>query len=97
MNEDVERILLNEKQLDDAVSGLAKKISDDYRNSNGLILLGILKGSVVFLCDLMKKLYIPAQIEFMRVSSYGSNTISSGRVKILLDVQIGRASCRERV
>ena len=67
------------------MQSLADKISADYAGKK-LLLLGILKGSVVFMGDLMKHLTIPVQIDFMRVSSYGHGTVSSGRVNIILDL-----------
>ena len=85
MINEVERILLSEDEIEKKVSELAEKISRDYKGKN-LLLLGILKGSVVFMGDLMKHLTIPTQIDFMRVSSYGHGTVSSGRVNIILDV-----------
>lgn len=88
MRNDIEKILLSEKETEKTVSALAEKISRDYEGKN-LLLLGILKGSVVFMGDLMKKLTIPVQIDFMRVSSYGGGTVSTGRVNIILDILRG--------
>ena len=85
MINDVEKILLSESDLDKIVSELAEKIENDYKNKN-LLLLGILKGSVVFMSDLMKKIKKPLQIDFMKVSSYGSGTKSSGKINIILDL-----------
>lgn len=85
MHKDVEKILLSEEELSTIVDRLAGEISRDYAGKN-LLLLGILKGSVVFMGDLMKRLTIPTQIDFMRVSSYGHGTVSSGRVNIILDI-----------
>jgi len=85
MLNDIEKILLSEKDIEETVKKLAEKISADYEGKN-LLLLGILKGSVVFMGDLMKHLTIPTQIDFMRVSSYGHGTVSSGRVNIILDL-----------
>lgn len=85
MHNDIEKILLSEEELNTIVEKLAGEISRDYAGKN-LLLLGILKGSVVFMGDLMKKLSIPTQIDFMRVSSYGHGTVSSGRVNIILDI-----------
>ncbi|MBO4429517.1 MAG: hypoxanthine phosphoribosyltransferase, partial [Clostridia bacterium] len=85
MIKDVEKILLSEEKIEQTVQSLADKISADYAGKK-LLLLGILKGSVVFMGDLMKHLTIPVQIDFMRVSSYGHGTVSSGRVNIILDL-----------
>ncbi len=86
MNKDVERVLLNEKELDEITTRLAKEIENDYKDSKNVLLLGILKGSVVFMSDLMKKINKPLQIDFMKVSSYGSGTTSSGKINIILDL-----------
>lgn len=87
LDNDVERVLLSEKQLDEISTRLAAEIDRDYRNVDGkLVLLGILKGSIVFMSDLMKKVSLPVEIDFMKVSSYGNGTTSTGRVNILLDL-----------
>ena len=84
---DIDHILLTEKEIDNVVSAIAEKIDLDSRQSErDLLLLGILKGSVVFMGDLMKKLKTPVEIDFMKVSSYGASTESSGKVNILLDL-----------
>ena len=86
-NADIERVLISEEELDTIVGRLADRINDDYKNSEKrVVLLCILKGSIIFMSDLMKKLHIPVEIECMKVSSYGSGTTSSGNVKITLDV-----------
>lgn len=85
MNKDIESILVSEEELDAIVTRIADRISEDYRGKR-LLLLCILKGSVVFMGDLMKKIKIPVEIDFMKLSSYGSGTKSSGSVNILLDL-----------
>jgi hypoxanthine phosphoribosyltransferase len=85
MNGDIERILVTEEELDKIVTRIAGEISRDYKGKR-LLLLCILKGSVVFMGDLMKKISIPVEIDFMKVSSYGAGTKSSGSVNILLDL-----------
>ncbi|MBS5726205.1 MAG: hypoxanthine phosphoribosyltransferase [Clostridiales bacterium] len=82
---DVEQILISEKELDEIVTRMAAQIDADYRDKN-LLLLCILKGSLVFMGDLMKKLSIPCEIDCMKVSSYGNGSVSSGRINILLDL-----------
>ena len=82
---EVSHILISSEELDAITTRLAAEISRDYRGKN-LLLLGILKGSVLFMADLMRKLTIPAEIDFMKVSSYGSGTVSSGNLKIYLDI-----------
>ena len=84
---DIERVLISEKEIDDIVSGLAKRISEDYAGCDKkLVLVCILKGSIVFMGDLMKKLTVPVEIDCMRVSSYGESTTSSGNINIMLDL-----------
>lgn len=87
MSMDVERILLSEEQLRGIVTRIGKQISEAYRDSQrALILVSVLKGSVVFMGDLMRAVDIPCSIDFMSVSSYGSGTESSGVVKIIKDL-----------
>ncbi len=85
MDNDVESILLNETEIDEMVTRLGAEISRDYEGKN-LLLVCILKGSVLTMADLMRKITIPCSIEFMVVSSYGSETKSSGIVKIVKDL-----------
>ena len=87
MNKDIERIMVSEEDLQSAVARLAKEIDRDYGNADGrVLLLAILKGSVVFMGDLMKRVTIPVEIDFMKVSSYGAGTATSGQINILLDL-----------
>lgn len=83
--QDIGKILISEAELDAIVSRLAEQISKDYADNKRLVLLCILKGSIVFMGDLMKKLTVPLEIDCMRVSSYGNGTTSGGNVNILLD------------
>lgn len=86
VNKDVERILIGEEELDRIVTRLAAQIDCDYKNSERLVLVCILKGSIVFMGDLMKKLTVPCEIDCMKVSSYGAGTATSGNVNIHLDL-----------
>ena len=87
MHSDVERILVSEKEIDEITTRLAKQIDEDYKNSDKrLILLCILKGSLVFMGDLMKKVTVPVEIDCMKVSSYGRGTSSTGTINIHLDL-----------
>lgn len=87
MLKDIDRILLSKEELDEAVKRLGSQISEDYRERN-LLLVSVLKGSVVFMADLMRAIDIPCRIDFMCVSSYGSGTKTSGTVRILKDLDI---------
>ena len=86
MNDDIKEILVSEEALKAKVAELGAQISRDYEGRN-LVLVSILKGSVVFMADLMRAVTIPCSIDFMVVSSYGgSNTTTSGLVKIIKDL-----------
>lgn len=87
LEKDIESILVPSEEIDGIVTRIARQVDEAYSDSDSrLILLCILKGSVVFMGDLMKKLTIPVEIDFMKISSYGSSTASSGRVNIILDL-----------
>ena len=87
MNKDIEKILISEEELDKTVTRLAAEIDRDYGGEDKkLVLLCILKGSIVFMGDLMKKITVPVEIDCMKVSSYGAGTESSGNINIRLDV-----------
>jgi len=79
------RVLLSEAQVNARTKELAEQISKDYEGKS-VHLICILKGSVFFSCELAKRLTIPVTLDFMSVSSYGSETVSSGRVRILKDL-----------
>ena len=84
----IAKVLVSEKEIDEIGWRIAAKIDEDFkgREKGRLVLLCILKGSVVFLGDLMRKLKTPHEIEFMKVSSYGAGTKSTGELKIHLDI-----------
>lgn len=82
---DVERILVSKERIAEIVDTMAERISEDYKDKN-LLLLCILKGSVVFFSDLMRKITLPMEIDFMKVASYGKGSSSTGNVRILLDL-----------
>ncbi len=79
-------VLLSEEQIEKRVAEMAEIISKDYRDKRPL-LIGILKGAVIFLSDLIRCLSIPLEIDFIAVSSYGDATASSGVVRILKDLE----------
>ena len=87
MMEDIQEVLFTERQIAVMVERVGKEISRDYKDKN-LLLVSVLKGSVVFLADLMRSINIPAKIDFMATSSYGSGTKTSGVVKIIKDLDI---------
>ena len=87
MIKDIEKVYYSEEQLNEIVVRLGKQISEDYKDKN-LLLVSVLKGSVVFMADLMRAITVPCAIDFMCVSSYKSGTESSGVVKIVKDLDI---------
>lgn len=88
MNQDILKIMIDEGELENTITRLAAQIDRDYaKEDRKLLLLCILKGSVVFMGDLMKKITVPVEIDFMKVSSYGTGTRTTGNVNILLDLQ----------
>lgn len=87
MENAIEKVLLTQEQIAEKVKELGAQISRDYDGKN-LMMVSVLKGSVVFMADLMRAITVPCQIDFMCVSSYGSDTQSSGVVKIIKDLDI---------
>ncbi len=85
MLKDIQEVLISEEELQSKVKELAAQISEDYAGKN-LLLLCILKGGVMFMADLARNITIPAELDFMAVSSYGSSSESSGVVKIVKDL-----------
>lgn len=88
MINDIKEVLISEEVLKDKVIELGKKITEDYKGKN-LLLVCVLKGAVIFVSDLMKRIDLPLEIDFMAISSYGSDTKSSGVVRILKDLNSG--------
>ncbi len=78
--------LFSADEIAKRVGELASQISADYRGAGGLVLVGVLKGGVVFLCDLLRAMEIEVEVEFIRVSSYGASRASSGVVEIVSDI-----------
>nr|WP_312578766.1 hypoxanthine phosphoribosyltransferase [Sedimentibacter sp.] len=88
MNKDIKKILIDEDSLQAKVKELGAKIAEDYKGKD-LLLICVLKGAVVFVSDLMKRIDLPLEVDFMAVSSYGCDTKSSGVVRILKDLNKG--------
>ena len=79
IEKDVEEVLFDQKALDEILDRIAGEIIRDYTNSpRKLLILSILKGSLIFTADLMRRLPMPLELDFMKVSSYGSGTVSAG-------------------
>jgi len=83
----VEEVLIEEDALQARIAELGREISDDYRGRD-LLLIGVLKGAVFFMADLMRRIEIPCEVDFMAISSYGAGVDSSGVVRILKDLDV---------
>ena len=81
------KVLISEEELSRKVDELGARISRDYAGKN-ILLIGVLKGAAVFMSDLMRRIDVPVEIDFMVVSSYGSGTKSAGNIKILKDTDV---------
>ncbi|MGI5837062.1 MAG: hypoxanthine phosphoribosyltransferase [Chloroflexota bacterium] len=85
MDKNIERVLITEEEIQKRVRQLGEQLAQEYTGRN-LLLLGVLKGAVVFMVDLARAIDLPLQMDFMAVSSYGASTQSSGVVRILKDL-----------
>lgn len=85
MHPDLERILFDERAILDKVEQLGRRIASDFRDKNPLFIC-ILKGAAMFMTDLVKRIDVPLEMDFMAISSYGSSSQSSGVVRILKDL-----------
>ena len=80
-------VMISEEAIEERVTELAAQISADYRDKGDVVLVGVLKGAFIFLADLSRRLTIPRTIEFIAVSSYDSGSVSSGAVRLVMDVR----------
>lgn len=87
MYKDIEKTLITEEQIVERLKELGKQITEDY-NGEEVIVIGVLKGCTVFMSDLIRHIDLPLQIDFMVASSYGSDTKTSGNVKIIKDINV---------
>jgi hypoxanthine phosphoribosyltransferase len=83
---DVKEVLIPSSDIQEKVHELGERITEDYRGERPL-LVGVLRGAVIVLGDLMRKIDLPCEIDFMDISSYGTGTSSSGVVRILKDLE----------
>lgn len=86
MNLDQVKVLYSEQEVKARIDQMGEIITRDYRGEE-LLVIGILKGAFMFMSDLIRRIEVPLQIDFMDVSSYGSSTISSGEVRIMKDLE----------
>ena len=84
VSDQITKVLVTEEQINEKVAELAAELDKKYADKN-VLLVGVLKGAVMFMADLSRAMQIPAQMDWMAVSSYGSGTVSSGVVRILKD------------
>ena len=87
LEQGLEGVLIDEDRLQERIGELGSEVSADYHGRD-LLLVGVLKGAVFFMADLMRHLSMPCEIDFMAISSYGAATDSSGVVRILKDLDI---------
>lgn len=85
MMNDIKEILIDKEQLAERVRELGEEISADYKGKE-IIMIGVLRGAVIFMADLARSISVPVALDFMAVSSYGASTNSSGVVRILKDL-----------
>ncbi len=85
MQDDIREILFTEEKIASIVRNMGRQISEEYVGKN-LFMVSVLKGSLMFMADLMRAVTIPCSIDFLSVSSYGNGTASSGEVRILKDL-----------
>jgi hypoxanthine phosphoribosyltransferase len=83
----VSEILIDEETLHGRIAELGAQVSEDYRGAD-LLLIGVLKGAIFFMADLMRSIDIPCEVDFMAISSYGAGIDSSGVVRILKDLDV---------
>ena len=83
--QELRRIIYTEEQIRSRVDALGEEISSAYSAEDDLLVLGLLKGSFVFLADLVRRINCPLQVDFLVASSYGAEQVSSGHVRLLYD------------
>ena len=85
LEQDIDRVLFTDQELKDRVAEIAAQIDKDYAGKEPM-LISVLRGSFIFMADLVRSITLPCTVDFMAVSSYGSGTTSSGQVKITKDL-----------
>lgn len=88
VDQGIEKVFITEQEIQDIVARLGREITEHYRGKDNLNLLvvGLLRGSFVFMADLIRHIELPLTVDFMTASSYGDATISSGNVKVIMDL-----------
>ena len=83
----IERVLLDEGTIAARVRGLAAQINADYADTDALALVGVLKGSFIFMADLARHLTVPHRVDFIALSSYNKGVVSTGAVRLIMDTR----------
>ena len=81
------KVLISEEAISAKISELARTISSDYAGVDDLMMVGVLKGSFIFLADLSRRLTIPRSVDFMALSTYGNSTQTDGAVRMIMDLR----------
>ena len=87
VTESMPEVLISEDEIRAKVEELARRISVDYHDVDDLILVGVLKGSFIFLADLARRLTVPRSVDFMALSTYGDDTETDGAVRMIMDLR----------
>lgn len=87
MNNDIKAVLYSKEQIDEVARNLGERITKDFEGKNPLVIC-VLKGAVLFMADIVRQIDTYCELDFMDVSSYGNNTVSSGEVKIIKDLDV---------
>ncbi len=86
MMQDIQTVLFSEEEIAEKVTKIGAQITEDFADKNPLV-ISVLRGSFIFMADLVRAIKVPCEVDFMSVSSYGSGTVSSGEVKINKDLE----------
>lgn len=87
MRNDIKEILISEDRIQNRLQEIGERITADYKDKDNFLLVGVLKGAVIFMADLIRHIDLPLKVDFMAISSYGASTESSGVVRIMKDLE----------
>jgi hypoxanthine phosphoribosyltransferase len=87
LNDDLERILIDTAVIQNRVGELAAQVSDEFADVDQLVVVGVLKGSFIFLADLCRRLTVPHRVDFIALSSYGRGATATGVVRMMMDLK----------
>ncbi|MFL5735061.1 MAG: hypoxanthine phosphoribosyltransferase [Chloroflexia bacterium] len=86
LRDDIDHILVTEEDIREEVARLGRRLTEEYADKDSLLLVGVLKGALMFIVDLARAIELPVTLDFMAVASYGASTETSGIVRILKDL-----------